>query len=160
MFLSFPGRVDDEDSGYESDCWFTRSDVPLRASRWFRSDAEHGGTQRSTQANISCNIWERAKVRRNITHRLISGARHRNIGYEAVLWYEILFGEVRGLGTYPFAQILPDKIARFLFEFHHKEFRSMELPDLPDNRGQLDVHRMLNIRQVRAHMKRGTCKIL
>ncbi len=32
---------------------------------------------------------------------------------------------------------------------------SRELPDLPDDRGQLDVHRMLNIRQVRAYENRN-----
>ena len=115
---------------------------------------------RQISATIYGSGWRSEGTLLTASDSLSSGARQRNIGYEALLWYEILSGEVRGLGTYPFAQILPDKIARFLFDFHHKEFRSLELPDLPDNRGQLDVHRMLNIRQVRAHMKRGTCKIL
>ena len=117
--------------------------VSLRESAACFHDTSIGkvGTSHS---DIRCNIWERAKVRKNITHRLSSGSQ-RNIGYYALLWYEILHGEVGPFGTYTFSQILPDKIARFLFEFHGKEFRALGLPNLPDDRAHIDVHRMLDI---------------
>ena len=82
-----------------------------------------------------------------MTHRLESGAK-RNVGFDSLLWYEILRNEVGSYGKYSFASILPDKIARFLFKFHGKEFRTLDIPDMPVDRSRLDVHRMLDISQV------------
>jgi len=155
------GRADDVDMGCEDDIWFTRSarageNVPLRADRWFQSPPENDtsiGKVGTTHSDIRCNIWERAKVRKNITHRLSSGSQ-RNIGYYA--WHEILHGDVCLLGTYTFSQTLPDKIARFLFEFHGKECRTLSLPNLPDDRGHIiDVHRILDIYQVQGCVKKN-----
>ncbi len=36
--------------------------------------------------------------------------------------------------------MLPDTFARFLFEFHSGRFESLDLPILPDDRSQFDVH--------------------
>ena len=44
------------------------------------------------------------------------------------------------LGTYPILSVLPDKFARFLFEFHSGRFETLDLPTLPDDRSQFDVH--------------------
>ena len=93
------------------------------------------------------SVREGEDVRKNITHRLSSGSQ-RNIGYYALLSYEILHGDVCPFGTYTFSQILPDKIARFLFEFHGKQFRALGLPNLPVDRADINVHRMLDIYQV------------
>ena len=38
---------------------------------------------------------------------------------------------------------LPDKFARFLFEFHAHRFESLDLPFLPADRSDFDVHRAL-----------------
>ena len=43
-------------------------------------------------------------------------------------------------GIYPILSVLPDKFARFLFEFHSCRFESLDLPILPDDRSQFDVH--------------------
>ena len=43
-----------------------------------------------------------------------------------------------------FAQLrLPDKFARFLFEFHAHRFEILDLPFLPADRSDFDVHRAL-----------------
>ena len=34
----------------------------------------------------------------------------------------------------------PDKFARFLFEFHSVQFESLDLPPLPADRSNFDVH--------------------
>jgi hypothetical protein len=114
------------DTGCEDDIWFTRT------------------------------VREGEDVRKNITHRLSSGSQ-RNIGYYqyALLWYEILHGDVGLFSTYTFSQTLPDKIARFLFEFHGKEFRALGLPNLPDDRGHIDVHHILYIYQVQGCVKKN-----
>jgi hypothetical protein len=44
------------------------------------------------------------------------------------------------LGTYPILSVLPDKFARVLFQFHCGRFESVDLPILPDDRSQFDVH--------------------
>jgi hypothetical protein len=44
------------------------------------------------------------------------------------------------LGTYPILSALPDKFAKFLFEFHSGWFETLDLPILPDDRSQFDVH--------------------
>ena len=44
------------------------------------------------------------------------------------------------LGTYDILSVLPDKFARFLFEFHAHWFESLDLPHLPADRSDFDVH--------------------
>ena len=36
--------------------------------------------------------------------------------------------------------VLPDKVTRFLFEFHAHQFESLDLPFIPTDRSDFDVH--------------------
>ena len=51
-------------------------------------------------------------------------------------------------GIYPILSVLPDKFARFLFEFHSCQFESLDLPILTDDRSQFDVHCALEVDKV------------
>ena len=42
--------------------------------------------------------------------------------------------------TYDILSVLPDKCARFLLEFHAHLFESLDLPFLPADRSDFDVH--------------------
>ncbi len=42
--------------------------------------------------------------------------------------------------NYPILSVLPDKFARFLFEIHSHRFESLDLPQLPADRSDFDVH--------------------
>ena len=105
---------------------------------------------KGTCDDITCNIWERARIRRNITHSLAGGGTH-NLGYRSIKWEAILHGQVDPLGNYPVAKYLPDKIARFLFEFHGDMFQSLGLYELPPDRRGLNVHGMLKSHQASDH---------
>ncbi len=39
-----------------------------------------------------------------------------------------------------YQSVLPDKFARFLFEYHSHRFESLDLPQLPADRSDFDVH--------------------
>jgi hypothetical protein len=43
---------------------------------------------------------------------------------------------------------IPDKFARFLYEFHDFRFESLELPHLPADRSNFDMHGALGDAQV------------
>lgn len=141
-------RIDDADHGYEGDDWMTfnprtgQSD-PLRADRWFRHELEKD----VDCAGIQCNIWERAKKRSLLTHRLAGGGEH-NLGYHAVAWESILHGKCGEYGGYKILSVLPDKLGRYLFEYHSHSYASLGLPVLPENRSQIDVHGLLKPFQV------------
>ena len=47
------------------------------------------------------------------------------------------------MGIYPILSVLPDKFARFLFEFHAVRFESLDLPPLPADRSDFNVHGVL-----------------
>jgi hypothetical protein len=49
-------------------------------------------------------------------------------------------GNAGKLGNYPILSVLPDKVARFLFEYHSHRFESLDLPHLPADRSNFDVH--------------------
>ncbi len=49
-------------------------------------------------------------------------------------------GNAGKLGNYPILLVLPDKFARFLFEYHSHRFESLHLPQLPADRSDFDVH--------------------
>ena len=118
--------------------------VPLRADRWFQDGPEE--QVKGTCEDITCNFWERAKIRRNITHSLAGGGTH-NLGYRSVRWEAILQGQVDPLGKYSVARYLPEKIARFLFEFHGDMFKTMGIRELPPDRSDVNVHGMLKAPQ-------------
>ena len=72
-------------------------------------------------------------------HTLVGGGGQHG-GYDALDYLKIKQGNAGPLGTYPILSVLPAKFARFLFEFHSGRFESLDLPLLPDDRSQLDVH--------------------
>ena len=95
-----PARIDDKDPEFYEDDWFVLDKrlgqkVPVRADRWYPSDPSES-MQEKVRPDIRCNIWERAKVRRDMTHFLSSGSSH-NIGYDAFQWESILHDDA-GLG--------------------------------------------------------------
>ena len=49
-------------------------------------------------------------------------------------------GDAGPLGIYPILSVLPDKFARFLFEFHSVRFERLDLQLLPADRSDFDVH--------------------
>ena len=145
-------RIDDRDEGFETDDWQyeTRElgfvmEALLRSNRWWTDLGGQGDNpSRGRCLGIRCNILARAQRRRDITHQLLGGGSH-NISWGALRWQEMVgtdkvrFGKLRKL------HYLPKKIANFLHEFHAEDFRSLNLPSLPSDRGHLDasVHAML-----------------
>ncbi len=95
-------------------------------------------------AGIQINMWTRSQERRFITHRLISRVKDDvPYGHEALDRESILHGNAGWLGDYTELSILPDKIARFLYEYHAESYSSFGLPILPDDRSRTDVHGVL-----------------
>jgi len=66
-------------------------------------------------------------------------------------WESILHGNAGELGDYKELTVLPDKIARYLYEFHAECYASHGLPPLPDDRSDTNVHGILKPPQV-AHL--------
>ena len=94
--LLLPARIDDKDPEFYEDDWFVLDKrlgqkVPVRADRWYQSDPSES-MQEKVRPDIRCNIWERAKVRREMTHSLSSGSSH-NIGYDA---FFMVTGDILG----------------------------------------------------------------
>ena len=79
-------------------------------SRWTRGEAS------PDCSGIQCNIWERAKKRSLLTHRLASGG-HHNLGYAAVPWESILHGKWGDYGACKILSVLPDKLGQYFFEY-------------------------------------------
>jgi hypothetical protein len=69
-------------------------------------------------------------------HTLVGGGGQYG-GFDALDFRKIRHGHAGKLGTYDILSVLPDKFARFLFEFHAQ---SLDLPFLPADRGDFDVH--------------------
>ncbi len=72
-------------------------------------------------------------------HSLVGGGGQHG-EYDALDYRKIKHWNAGPLGTYPILVVLPAKFARFLFEFHSGRFESLDLPILPDDRSQFDVH--------------------
>ena len=72
-------------------------------------------------------------------HTLVGGGGQHG-GFDALDYCKIKQGNAGPLGTCDILSVLPDKLARFLFEFHSVRFESLDLPILPDDRSQYDVH--------------------
>ena len=97
-------------------------------------------------SGIQINMWTLSQERRFITHRLRSRVKDDvPYGYEALDRESILHGNAGWLGDYTEISILPDKIARFLYEHHAESYSSFKfgLPILPDDRSRTDVHGVL-----------------
>ena len=95
------------------------------------------------------NMWTRANERRFLIHRLCSRIKDdQPQGYAALDWENILHGSAGSLGDYKELAVLPDKIARYLYEFHAGSYSSHGLPPLPVDRSEIDVHGILKPPQV------------
>ncbi len=55
-------------------------------------------------------------------------------GFNALDYRKIKHGYAGKLGTYNILSVLPDKFARFLFEFHAHRFERLDLPFFPADR--------------------------
>lgn len=137
-------RVEDGDI---QDDWQDTEGRPLRADRWWNT----AGSQGDSDAHGPCmgirvNIWERAKARRHLEHYLMGGGVN---GYDALRVENIVHGDAGQLGKYDIISFLPDKVARFLYEFHDFRFqRSLDLPPIPYDRSTFDLHAVLKPEQV------------
>ena len=139
-------RIDDKDSDCEDDDWQEESGgvtYPLRADRWWPTAGVLDQEDESGRClGIRCNIWVRAKRRRDIIHQLRGGGAH-SLGWGALTWTETSSrGECR-FGPHPVLRHLSKKVANFLHEYHGDQFDSIALPVLPSKRSALDVHSML-----------------
>ncbi len=79
------------------------------------------------------------QVRRHIMHTMVGGGGLHE-GYATLDHRKIHQGNAGKLGNYPILSVLPDKYARFLFEYHSHSFESLDLPQLPADRSDFDVH--------------------
>ncbi len=61
-------------------------------------------------------------------------------------------GDNGKLGKYHILSVLPNKFARFLYELHDFRFDSLDLPPLPADRSDFDVHGALKTHQVEARL--------
>jgi hypothetical protein len=78
------------------------------------------------------NMWNRAKERRFLRHRLCSRIKDdQPQGYATFDWESILHGNAGILGDYKELAVLPDNIARYLYEYHADSYASHGLPPLP-----------------------------
>jgi hypothetical protein len=73
----------------------TRTNVPLRADRWFEQSDEV--LPSGDFAGIRINIWNRAKIRQFLVHSLRGGG-CLNLGYHAMRWETITHGNAGELG--------------------------------------------------------------
>ena len=83
-------------------------------------------------------------------HTLVGGGGQHG-GFDAFDYRRIRHGDAGKLGNYAILSVLPDKFARFLYEFHASDFRfdSLDLPPLPADRSDFDVHGALEDDKVR-----------
>jgi hypothetical protein len=73
--------------------------------------------------------------------------------FDALDYRKIKQGDAGPLGIYPILSVQPDKFARFLFEFHAFRFESLDLPPLPANSSDFDVHCALEDDKVKTKLK-------
>ena len=80
-------------------------------------------------------------------HTLVGGGGQHG-GYNALDYRKIKQGNA-------ILSVLPDKFARFLFEYHSGRFERLDLPILPDDRSDFDVHGALEddkVKKLRINM--------
>ncbi len=102
-------------------------------------------------AAFRINMWTLAKERRFLTHRLCSCTKDdRPQGFAAFDWETILHSRAGILGDYKELAVLPDKIARYLYEFHAEYYALHGLPPVPVDRlgSKINVHGILKPHQV------------
>ena len=144
-------RIDDGDA--PDDRWTDKENSEIHANRfWSKIDDETRDSHDADEGpcmGIRVNIWERAKVKRHQVHSLSGGGGHTYGGYDALNYMLIIAqGHVGKLGSYPILSKLPDKFIRFLYEFHDFRFKTLNLPPLPNDRSNIDVHGVLAPHQV------------
>ena len=122
----------------------------VRADRFHRSDRNAEKKDDSTACmGIRVHIWNRAKVRRFITHLLVSGGVNQR-GYDALDLDFIKQGHAGGrLGQYKVLTCLPDKVAKYLLEFHASDYMGLRLPAIPDGSSSGAIHKILDSSKVR-----------
>ena len=79
-----------------------------------------------------------SQIQRLLTHNLAGGGSH-NLGNHALRWESILHGNAGEMGRYAVLSVLPDKIARFLYEYHDTSYTSLALPAIPLDRSKFRV---------------------
>ena len=89
-------------------------------------------------------------------HTLVGGGGQHG-GFDALDYRKIKQGDAGPLGIYPILSVLPDKFARFLFEFHSVRFESLDLPPLPADRSDFDVHGALEDDKVKTKLCYALC---
>ena len=122
----------------------------LRADRFHRPDPNANPEDDGSQAcmGIRVNIWNRAKVRRLLTHSLVGGGTHQ-LGYDAVNLEFIKRGNAGGqLGPYDVLRFLPDMVAKYLLEFHCSDYVGLPLSAIPEGASSGDIHKMLKTCEV------------
>ncbi len=81
-------------------------------------------------------------------------------GCAALDWEKILHGHAADLGENKELAVLPDKIARYLYEFHAESYASHGLPALPVDRSSVSVHGILKPAQVYRFYQSETIRLL
>ncbi len=76
------------------------------------------------------------------------GGGSHNQGYGALKWKMILHGNAGEFSKYAVLSVLPDKIARFLYEYHDTAYTSLHLPPIPLDRSVISVSGILFLQQV------------
>ena len=72
-------------------------------------------------------------------HTLVGGGGQHG-GFDALDYRKIKNGNAGPLGIYAILSVLPDKLARFLFEYHSGRFETLDLPIIQDDQSQFNVH--------------------
>jgi hypothetical protein len=80
-------------------------------------------------------------------HTLVGGGGQHG-GFAALDFRKMKHGDARELGNYSILSVLPDKFTRFLQEIHDFLFESLDLPPLPADRSDFDVHGALEDAQI------------
>ena len=78
-------------------------------------------------------------------HTLVGGG-GQDGGFDALDYRKIKHGDAGKLGKYDILSVLPDKFARFLYEFHDFRFSGLDLPPLPADRSDFDMVQSITIR--------------
>ena len=71
-------------------------------------------------------------------HTLVGGGGQLG-GFDALDYRKLNQGDAGPLGIYPILSVA-DKFARFLFEYHAVRFESFDLPPLPADPSDFNVH--------------------
>jgi hypothetical protein len=68
------------------------------------------------------------------------GGQHHDGEFDALDFRKIKHGDAGKLGHYVFPSVMRDKFARVMYEFYDFLFESLNLPPLPADQSNFDVH--------------------